>query len=81
MLGFFEHFEMMYVQYAHGVMDEETWNAWSTHIRMQFHQPGAQHWWSLRKEAFIPAFHEYLDKSTAPEMRSIIDLLKEPSVR
>ena len=76
MLGFFKHFEMMYVQYAQGVMDERTWNAWSTHIRMQFHQPGAQHWWNLRKETFIPEFREYLDNSTAPEMRKFVDLLK-----
>ena len=75
MLGFFKHFETMYVQYSHGVMDEETWNAWSTHILMQFHQPGAQHWWSLRKEAFTPAFRAYLDASAAPEMRKFVDLL------
>lgn len=39
MLGFLKLFEMMYAQYDQGVMNEETWNAWSTHIRMQFHQP------------------------------------------
>jgi len=76
MLGFFKHFEMMCVQYAQGVMDEETWNAWSTHIRMQFHQPGAQNWWNLRKDAFTPSFREYLDTSTAPEMRKFVDLLE-----
>ena len=77
MLGFFKHFEMMYVQYSQGVMDEETWNAWSVHIRMQFHQPGAQHWWNLRKDTFIPSFREYLDASTAPEMRKFVDLLDQ----
>jgi hypothetical protein len=76
MLGFFKHFEMMYAQYSQGVMDEETWNAWSTHIRMEFHQPGAQTWWSLRKDAFTPAFREYLDASTAPEMRKFVDFLE-----
>ena len=75
MLGFFKHFEMMYVQHAQGVMDDETWNAWSTHIRMQFHQPGAQHWWNLRKDTFIPSFREYLDTSTAPKMRKFVELL------
>jgi hypothetical protein len=77
MLGFFKHFEMMYVQYSQGVMDEETWNAWSTHIRMQFHQPGAQRWWNLRKETFIPAFREYLDSSTPPTMHRFVDLLEK----
>ncbi len=76
MLGFFKHFEMMFVQYSQGVMDEETWNAWSEHIRMQFHQPGAQHWWRLRKPVFIPAFRQYLDASTAPDMRRFADLLE-----
>jgi len=76
MLGFFKHFEMMFVQYSQGVMDEETWKAWSTHILMQFHQPGAQHWWNLRKDTFTPAFRRYLDGSTAPQMRKFVDLLE-----
>ena len=79
MLGFFKHFEMMYVQCAQGVMDEQTWNAWSTHIRMQFHQPGAQNWQNLRKATFIPAFREYLDNSTPPEMKKFVDLLESRS--
>jgi len=76
MLGFFKHFEMMYVQFSQGVMDKRTWDAWSTHIRMQFHQPGVQIWWNLRKDTFIPEFREYLDNSTAPEMRKFVDLLE-----
>jgi hypothetical protein len=43
---------------------------------MQFHQPGAQQRWKLRKETFTPAFREYLDASTAPEMRKFVDLLE-----
>ena len=76
MLGLFKHYEMMYVQYSQGVMDKETWDAWSTHIRMQFHQPGAQHWWNLRKAAFTPAFREYLDTSAEPEMRKFVDIMQ-----
>ena len=44
MLGLFKHFELMYVQHTQGVMDQETWDAWSEHIRMYYHQPGAQAW-------------------------------------
>ena len=44
MLGLFKHFELMYVQHSQGVMDQETWDAWSEHIRMYYHQPGAQAW-------------------------------------
>ncbi len=76
MLGFFKHFEMMHAQYSNGVMDEETWNAWSTHIRMQFHQPGAQIWWRLRRDTFIPGFQHYLETSSPPEMKSFVDLLE-----
>jgi len=77
MLGFFKHFEMMYAQYEHGVMNKETWNAWSEHARMYFHQPGAQAWWSLRKSTFVPRFQAYLENSEAPQMRSFVDLIGE----
>ena len=75
MLGFFKHFELMYAQYQHGVMNEETWNAWNEHVRMYFHQPGAQAWWSLRKSTFVPGFRAYLETSEAPQMRSFVDVI------
>ena len=75
MLGFFKHYELMHVQYRHGVMDQDTWDAWSEHIRMYFHQPGAQAWWSLRKATFVPAFREYLESSAPPQMRSFVALI------
>ena len=75
MLGLFKHFELMYVQHAHGIMGQETWDAWSEHIRMYFHQPGAETWWNLRKAAFIPGFRAYLDSSAPPEMKSFVDVM------
>ena len=75
MLGFFKHYELMYVQHAHGIMGQETWDAWSEHIRMYFHQPGAQTWLNLRKAAFIPGFRGYLDSSAPPEMKSFVDVM------
>jgi hypothetical protein len=77
MLGLFKHYELMYVQYDQGVMDKQTWEAWNEHIRMYFHQPGAQAWWALRKTTFIPGFRTYLDSSSAPEMTSFVDLLSK----
>lgn len=77
MLGFFKHFEMMYVQHDQGVMDDETWEAWSVHILMQFHQPGALNWWRLRRDTFIPGFRNFLENSTAPAMRPFVDLLTD----
>lgn len=75
MLGLFKHYELMFVQYDQGVMGKETWEAWNEHIRMYFHQPGAQSWWDLRKSTFIPRFRDYLESSSAPEMTSFVDLL------
>lgn len=75
MLGLFKHFELMYVQHIQGIMDQETWDAWSEHIRMYYHQPGAQAWWSLRKATFIPGFRDYLESSVQPEMKSFVELL------
>jgi len=77
MLGLFKHYELMFVQHDQGVMDKETWEAWNEHIRMYFHQPGAQSWWTLRKSTFIPRFRAYLESSTAPEMTSFVDLLDQ----
>ena len=75
MIGMFKHFEMMHVQYRQGVMDQETWDAWSEHVRMYFHQPGAQAWWSLRRATFVPDFRKYLESSAPPQMRSFVDLI------
>jgi hypothetical protein len=77
MLGLFKHYELMFVQHDQGVMDDETWDAWNEHIRMYFHQPGAQSWWSLRKSTFIPRFRDFLESSSAPEMTSFVDLLDQ----
>ncbi len=77
MLGLFKHYELMFVQYDHGVMDKETWEAWSEHIRMYFHQPGAQAWWSLRKATFIPGFRDYLESTSDSDMTSFVDLLEK----
>jgi hypothetical protein len=75
MLAMFKHFELMYVQYSQGAMDQKTWDAWSVHTRMQLHQPGAQTWWGFRKDIFIPEFRAYLDSSAPPEMKSFVDIM------
>ncbi|MDX1404789.1 MAG: hypothetical protein R3192_09635 [Woeseiaceae bacterium] len=77
MLGLFKHYELMFVQHDQGVMDRETWEAWSEHIRMYFHQPGTQSWWALRKATFIPGFRDYLASTSPPAMTSFVDLLND----
>ena len=75
LLGLFKHFELMYVQQSQGVMDQETWDAWSEHIRMYYHQPGVKTWWNLRKATFIPGFRNYLESSAQSEMTSFVELV------
>jgi hypothetical protein len=75
MLGFFKHFELLYVQHAEGVMDQESWDAWSEQMRMYYYQPGAQNWWKFRRATFIPGFRDYLESSTGSEMKSFVDIV------
>lgn len=77
MLGLFKHFELMHAQRDQGIMDQETWHSWSEHMRMYFHQPGAQAWWALRKYTFVPKFRIYLESSAPSEMISFVDLVKK----
>lgn len=81
MLGLFKHYELMFVQHDQGVMDKETWDAWSEHIRMYFYQPGAQAWWALRKATFIPGFRDYLDSTPESDMTSFVELIEDQAPR
>ncbi len=75
MFGFFKHYEHMYVQYEQSLLDEQTWLAWSEHIRMYYHQPGVLRWWQMRRTTFIPSFREFLESSSKPDMPSLVDLM------
>ena len=55
----------------------EEWDAWSEHIRMQFHQPGTQWWWKLRRTAFAKSFRDYLDECSQPEMMTMSEILQD----
>jgi hypothetical protein len=81
LLGFFKHFELMYAQHRQGIMDQESWDAWSEHMRMYFHQPGVQTWWQLRKATFIPDFRDFLDSSESPGMTTWVDFVRGPDAR
>jgi hypothetical protein len=65
----------MYAQRDNEIMDEETW---SEHIRMYFHQPGAQAYWSLRRKTFVPRFRDYLESPAPPDMKSFVDIVSDP---
>ena len=74
MLGFFKHFELLYAQYDEGVLDQESWDAWSEQMRMYFHQPGAKSWWKFRRATFVPGFRDYLESSGGSKMKSFVDI-------
>jgi len=74
--GLFKYFELMFMQHRDGNTDDESWNAWSRHMLMQFHQPGVQAWWSLRETTFHPEFRKFLNESEAPNMKSFVELMK-----
>ena len=73
--GFFKHFEQMHTHYQRGLIAEDEWDAWSEHVRMQFHQPGVQWWWSMRKNSFLRSFRTYLDSSEPSNMVSMVNVL------
>jgi len=75
--GFFKHFEQIHAQYRQGLIGADEWESWNEHIRMQFHQPGPQWWWKLRRGSFAKPFRAYLENSAPPEMRSMFDILRD----
>lgn len=75
--GFFKHFEQIFAQHRQGLIGASDWEAWNEHIRMQFHQPGPQWWWKLRRTSFSESFRTYLDNSTPPEMKTMFELLQD----
>ncbi len=74
--GLFKYYELMFMQHHNGNTDDESWEAWSKHIIMQFHQPGVQTWWSFRAATFHPAFRKFLNESAPPDMKSFIELVQ-----
>jgi len=75
--GFFKHFEQIYAQYKQGLIGASEWEAWNEHIRMQFHQPGVQWWWKLRRTSFSESFRTYLDNSAPPEMKTMVEVFQD----
>src|SRR5262245_49600591 len=77
--GFFKHFENMHSQFERGLIDRDSWTAWSEHILMYYRQPGVQLWWALRGPAFAPRFREFLESSPAPKVKSMVDVMRGTS--
>jgi len=74
--GLFKYYELMFMEYKDGNTDEVSWNAWSRHMLMQFHQPGVRAWWALRETTFHPEFRRFLNESERPDLVSGTELMK-----
>ena len=75
--GFFKHFEQIHTQYRQGLIGDDEWGTWSEHIRMQFHQPGPQWWWKIRRSSFVRPFRDYLENAPRPEMKLMTEILDD----
>ena len=74
--GLFKYYELMFMEYRDGNTDDVSWNAWSQHMLMQFHQPGVRAWWVTRETTFHPEFRKFLNDSEPPNMPSFTELLR-----
>jgi len=74
--GLFKYYELMFLEYKDGNTDDVSWNAWSLHMLIAFHQPGVRAWWALREETFHPEFRKFLNESERPNMMSFTELVQ-----
>jgi hypothetical protein len=61
----FKLFENAWFQQRQGTLEPEQWEGWDLHIRVYYHRPGVQTWWSLRRGMFAAGFRDYIE-STQP---------------
>jgi len=74
--GMFKYYELMFLEHKDGNTDEVSWNAWSRHMLMAFHEPGVRVWWALREATFHPDFRKFLNESEPPNMVSFTELVQ-----
>jgi hypothetical protein len=57
----FKLFENAWFQQRQGTLDREHWEGWDLHIRVYYHRPGVQAWWSDRRTMFAAGFRQYIE--------------------
>ena len=57
----FKLFENAWFQQRQGTLEQEQWESWDLHIRVYYHRPGVQAWWSDRRTMFALGFRDYLE--------------------
>ncbi len=66
----FRTFENLYFQYRAGLVDHGFWEGDRENILWFYHRPGMQIWWKEKRLAFSRGFRDFLERSTASELRS-----------
>jgi len=57
----FKLFENAWFQQRQGTLEQEQWEGWDLHVRVYYHRPGVQAWWSDRRSMFAPGFRSYVE--------------------
>ena len=66
--SFFRMFEDIHFQFENGALDAGLWEGYKTHYGAYCKSPGFQHYWKLRRDAFRPAFREFIDSLPPPSI-------------
>jgi hypothetical protein len=61
MFDMFKTFENAHYHYLHGSMGEDAWRAWHRLLASYAVAPGAQHYWSARRDIFTLEFRGVVD--------------------
>lgn len=57
----FKAFENVHYHYLHGTLGEDAWQGWRRFIEQYATAPGAQRYWSVRRDIFTSDFRELID--------------------
>lgn len=56
-----------WLQQRQSTLDRQQWDGWDAYIRIYYHRPGVNTWWTMRRAAFAAGFREYLKKTQPVE--------------
>ena len=62
MYDVFKAFENVHYHYLHGTLGEDAWAGWRRFIASYASAPGAQHYWSVRRDIFTPEFQNFIEE-------------------
>jgi hypothetical protein len=68
-----QNYEAEFINYLHGMVDEETWSARTHGLRSRFSVRGLQETWSRIRNEFDPRFQQFMDGDVLPHVLSLRD--------